>query len=169
MSKEASDVKAARKAEKAASKKSGSKAAPDAMDVDAQKAEQRKRKKADKEAAAATNGGDESDRSADKKASKKAKKEAKAAKGFYVEPEAKLAFVIRIRGLNKIHPKVCLRGFLSLADAQSLRARRRRLLPAVLNTPSSPQTPHKTDEEDPAAAAPAPDQQRRVCEGASCF
>jgi len=34
------------------------------------------------------------------------KREAKAAKGFYVEPEAKLAFVIRIRGLNKIHPKV---------------------------------------------------------------
>ena len=33
------------------------------------------------------------------------KREAKAAKGFYVEPEAKLAFVIRIRGLNKIHPK----------------------------------------------------------------
>jgi hypothetical protein len=34
------------------------------------------------------------------------KREAKASKGFYVEPEAKLAFVIRIRGLNKIHPKV---------------------------------------------------------------
>ncbi|GBF90092.1 60S ribosomal protein L7 [Raphidocelis subcapitata] len=33
------------------------------------------------------------------------KREAKASKGFYVEPEAKLAFVIRIRGLNKIHPK----------------------------------------------------------------
>ncbi|KAI8464548.1 MAG: component of cytosolic 80S ribosome and 60S large subunit [Monoraphidium minutum] len=33
------------------------------------------------------------------------KREAKAAKGFYVEPEAKLAFVVRIRGLNKIHPK----------------------------------------------------------------
>jgi len=33
------------------------------------------------------------------------KREAKAAKGFYVDPEAKLAFVIRIRGLNKIHPK----------------------------------------------------------------
>jgi hypothetical protein len=34
------------------------------------------------------------------------KREAKAAKGFYCEPEAKLAFVVRIRGLNKIHPKV---------------------------------------------------------------
>jgi len=33
------------------------------------------------------------------------KREAKAKQGFYVEPEAKLAFVIRIRGLNKIHPK----------------------------------------------------------------
>jgi large subunit ribosomal protein L7e len=33
------------------------------------------------------------------------KREAKAKHGFYVEPEAKLAFVIRIRGLNKIHPK----------------------------------------------------------------
>jgi large subunit ribosomal protein L7e len=33
------------------------------------------------------------------------KREAKTNGGFYVEPEAKLAFVIRIRGLNKIHPK----------------------------------------------------------------
>jgi large subunit ribosomal protein L7e len=32
-------------------------------------------------------------------------REAKAKKGFYVEPESKLAFVIRIRGLNKVHPK----------------------------------------------------------------
>ncbi len=37
------------------------------------------------------------------------KREAKVAKGFYCEPEAKLAFVIRIRGLNKIHPKVSCR------------------------------------------------------------
>lgn len=36
------------------------------------------------------------------------KREAKTNGGFYVEPEAKLAFVMRIRGLNKIHPKVCL-------------------------------------------------------------
>jgi len=33
------------------------------------------------------------------------RREAKANGGFYVEPEAKLALVIRIRGLNKIHPK----------------------------------------------------------------
>uniref|UniRef100_A0A7S0WER7 60S ribosomal protein L7 n=1 Tax=Chlamydomonas leiostraca TaxID=1034604 RepID=A0A7S0WER7_9CHLO len=33
------------------------------------------------------------------------KREAKAKNGFYVEPEAKLMFVVRIRGLNKIHPK----------------------------------------------------------------
>lgn len=33
------------------------------------------------------------------------KREAKAKNGFYVEPEAKLMFVTRIRGLNKIHPK----------------------------------------------------------------
>jgi len=33
------------------------------------------------------------------------KREAKANGGFYVEGEAKLAFVMRIRGLNKIHPK----------------------------------------------------------------
>jgi large subunit ribosomal protein L7e len=33
------------------------------------------------------------------------KREAKAKQGFYVQPEAKLAFVMRIRGLNKIHPK----------------------------------------------------------------
>ncbi|CAD7698920.1 unnamed protein product [Ostreobium quekettii] len=30
---------------------------------------------------------------------------AKASGGFYVEPEAKLAFVIRIKGINKMHPK----------------------------------------------------------------
>lgn len=35
------------------------------------------------------------------------RREAKQKGGFYVEPEAKLAFVVRIRGLNKIHPKVC--------------------------------------------------------------
>jgi len=33
------------------------------------------------------------------------KREAKAQKGFYVEPEAKLAFAIRIRGINQMHPK----------------------------------------------------------------
>jgi len=33
------------------------------------------------------------------------KREAKVKKGFYVEPEAKLAFVIRIRGLNDVHPQ----------------------------------------------------------------
>lgn len=26
--------------------------------------------------------------------------------GLYVEPEAKLLFVVRIKGLNKVHPKV---------------------------------------------------------------
>lgn len=34
------------------------------------------------------------------------KREAKANKGMYVEPEAKLLFVIRIRGINDMHPKV---------------------------------------------------------------
>lgn len=34
------------------------------------------------------------------------KREAKAKNGFYVEAEARLMFVTRIRGLNKIHPKV---------------------------------------------------------------
>ena len=33
------------------------------------------------------------------------KREAKKAGGFYVEPEAKLAFVVRIRGINDMHPK----------------------------------------------------------------
>eukprot|EP00959_Pyramimonas_sp_CCMP1952_P473521 9501886-Pyramimonas_sp.AAC.1 len=33
------------------------------------------------------------------------KREAKAARGFYVEPEAKLAFVIRLRGINDMDPK----------------------------------------------------------------
>lgn len=35
------------------------------------------------------------------------KREAKVNGGFYVEPEAKLAFVIRIRGINAVAPKVC--------------------------------------------------------------
>ena len=34
------------------------------------------------------------------------KREARAKGGFYCEPEAKVMFVIRIRGLNKVHPKV---------------------------------------------------------------
>jgi large subunit ribosomal protein L7e len=42
------------------------------------------------------------------------KREAKAQNGFYCPPEAKLLFVIRIRGLNKIHPKV---GFFLLISA----------------------------------------------------
>ena len=33
------------------------------------------------------------------------KREAKKEGGFYVEPEAKLAFVIRVRGINDMHPK----------------------------------------------------------------
>jgi len=33
------------------------------------------------------------------------KRAAKAAGNFYVEPEAKFAFVIRIRGINQVHPK----------------------------------------------------------------
>lgn len=34
------------------------------------------------------------------------KREAKAKGGFYVEPEAKLMLVIRIRGINHVDPKV---------------------------------------------------------------
>ena len=34
------------------------------------------------------------------------KREAKKNNGFYVEPEGKLAFVVRIRGINDMHPKV---------------------------------------------------------------
>eukprot|EP00873_Tetraselmis_striata_P036855 jgi/Tetstr1/457119/TSEL_043769.t1 len=33
------------------------------------------------------------------------KREAKSKNGFYVEPEAKVMFVIRIRGINDMHPK----------------------------------------------------------------
>jgi len=35
----------------------------------------------------------------------KFRRQAKAAGNFYVEPEAKVALVIRIRGINQIHPK----------------------------------------------------------------
>jgi len=49
------------------------------------------------------------------------KREAKQAKGFYVEPEAKLAFVIRIRGLNKIHPKVRRRRLQPMRPARRAR------------------------------------------------
>ena len=37
------------------------------------------------------------------------KREAKTKNGFYVEPEAKMAFVIRIRGINDMHEKVIFR------------------------------------------------------------
>lgn len=33
------------------------------------------------------------------------KREAKKTGGFYVDPEAKLVFVVRIRGINDMHPK----------------------------------------------------------------
>ncbi|GLT54288.1 hypothetical protein SLA2020_274990 [Shorea laevis] len=33
------------------------------------------------------------------------KREAKLKGGFYVDPEAKLLFIIRIRGINAMHPK----------------------------------------------------------------
>ena len=33
------------------------------------------------------------------------KREARAKGGFYVEPEAKLMFVMRLRGINDMHPK----------------------------------------------------------------
>ena len=38
------------------------------------------------------------------------KREARAKGGFYVEPEAKVLFVVRIRGLNKVAPKVRQHG-----------------------------------------------------------
>ncbi len=34
------------------------------------------------------------------------RREAKQQRGFYVEDEAKFVFVIRIRGINDMHPKV---------------------------------------------------------------
>ena len=33
------------------------------------------------------------------------KRDARKKDGFYVEPEAKLLFVMRLRGLNDLHPK----------------------------------------------------------------
>lgn len=33
------------------------------------------------------------------------RREAKAAGGFYVEPEPRVALVVRIRGINDLHPK----------------------------------------------------------------
>jgi ribosomal protein L30/L7E len=33
------------------------------------------------------------------------KREAKAKNGFYVEPEGKVVFAVRIRGINDMHPK----------------------------------------------------------------
>lgn len=62
------------------------------------------------------------------------RREAKAAKGFYVEPEAKLAFVVRIRGLNKIHPKV-REGERARAIIARARASKRPPLPPPLRRP----------------------------------
>ena len=45
------------------------------------------------------------------------KREAKKKGGFYVEDEAKLAFVVRIRGINDMHPKVhCWRSSPSITS-----------------------------------------------------
>lgn len=47
------------------------------------------------------------------------KREAKKKGGFYVEDEAKLAFVVRIRGINDMHPKVhCDPMFLVLPNQE---------------------------------------------------
>lgn len=42
------------------------------------------------------------------------RREAKKQKGFYVEDEAKVVFVVRIRGINDMHPKVRLQQLLPL-------------------------------------------------------
>jgi hypothetical protein len=143
------------------------------------------------------------------------RREAKQKGGFYVEPESKLAFVVRIRGLNKIHPKVSpasaapspVHGWLCNDDNCLWRIFGKLLplgnqlavvclmpwhggLPTVLErvlnhldmespllsamTPEDSVAllptfvlwlPVSVDEEDLAAAAPASDQQRRVCQG----
>ena len=46
------------------------------------------------------------------------KREAKTKGGFYAEPEQKLLFAIRIRGMNKVHPKVRLRLAMCLRATQ---------------------------------------------------
>ena len=104
------------------------------------------------------------------------KREAKAQKGFYVEPEAKLAFAIRIR-CGPARPR-------SAVSRSHLSCRRVRIAPRPDAPPTGdmhtwlsgapPHTrclaPHSQgyqpdapqDQEDPAAAAPEADQQRGV-------
>ena len=54
------------------------------------------------------------------------KREAKKKGGFYVEDEAKLAFVVRIRGINDMHPKV-----LESDSSQRIHCVKRILCPAI--------------------------------------
>jgi hypothetical protein len=87
------------------------------------------------------------------------KREAKAQGGFYVPPEHKLLFVIRIRGLNKVHPKVKIQRGANEQSGQ-LRGSKSKIscLAVLLPLPLA-------DQEDSAAAPSAPGQQRRVCAG----
>ncbi len=51
------------------------------------------------------------------------RREAKKNNGFYVEDEAKLVFVVRIRGINDMHPKVrSLPGKLVQGDEEAERS-----------------------------------------------
>lgn len=79
------------------------------------------------------------------KAAVQLKRSAKAAGGFYVEPEAKLAFVIRIKGLNKIHPKV-------RTTTTTTRARRRRRAAAAFFAPPRSSPSGDSERERRAAA-----------------
>eukprot|EP00983_Pelagomonas_calceolata_P068069 1149753-Pelagomonas_calceolata.AAC.4 len=78
------------------------------------------------------------------------KRAAKAKGGFHIEAESKLMFVIRIRGLNKIHPQV---GRVQLACSQVSAPP----LPAGNPSPLPSLYSCLAGEEDLAAAAPATD------------
>jgi large subunit ribosomal protein L7e len=84
------------------------KTARDAKLLAAQKAarEAAKKERAEKRAVAAKNAEKYAgEYAAADKALIEAKRSAKKAGNFFVEPEAKIAFVIRIRGINKLSPK----------------------------------------------------------------
>jgi len=86
------------------------------------------------------------------------KRAAKAKGGFHIEAESKLMFVIRIRGLNKIHPQVGLPlAFAFVPWYWATLCTFSNLPPLFFRSFAG--------EEDPAAPAPAADQQRHVLEG----
>ena len=91
------------------------------------------------------------------------RREAKKNRGFYVEDEAQLVFVIRIRGINDMAPKVSDVASVVSANRDVCRVAGTRKVHVMSNCKLFVLSVAVS--QDFTAAAPAPDPQWRVCEG----